>query len=575
MLNLRIINAALARTDLITMHAATSVSSLVNTATTAPTNVIAPYGALELNYHGHSYYVAPLRAELLRHHPLWQASSLSIADAPSSLLLALFELTISELLATLSAEFGEDITISRYVTLAELNIKLSRDDASTHANPNVSPETNPGVSLATAANPGTSLGTNPGTSLENQGLYFTVTLPASATTLATALSGDKQHLDIALYYPTPAAAEVLLNSITNLPLQPNHLLSQVMVPVYVILDELELSLNELKTLRVGDALVLPHFTNNDNFTLRAGNYISTVKYSDNAPLTATSSSTTSAVDASASNASAVDASANNTSTVDASEVDTSATRATTPAPAPAATTTTSQIATAPGLDDTPATAGIDNEALNAMAGNADSASKNTARDSLTREDAASNPLAAGNQLAKGKQELASQQVPSGVTWSLLEPWVTQAALDIPHSNHLNSNAPSLEVGANAANAGVGVIAGTGAGIVAGPSAGVTTDAGAGLTASPEAPEAVADATGAAITMGQIPLPLSCVLTKRDLNFKEILALQPGDLIPLGCASLSQVEIMIKEQVIATARVMALDENYVVQIQELLVDLTQA
>ena len=185
------------------------------------------YGALELNLGGQSCYLAPLSLNCLQQFNVFKASQLSNADLPYMLQLSAFEIASKNFLDKLATVLGP-IEVLNYISVDELKeLSLAKP------------------MWAKVLLNGYSQGQEPYEEL--MALY-----PCNESVINDFLDRLEQHQDLITTKKTLS---------TNLS-----------ATVKVLIDSLELTLGQLKSLNVGDALLFNNFINNDRFTLQCAGH---------------------------------------------------------------------------------------------------------------------------------------------------------------------------------------------------------------------------------------------------------------------------------------------------------------
>ena len=185
------------------------------------------YGALELNLGGQSCYLAPLSLNCLQQFNVFKASQLSNADLPYMLQLSAFEIASKNFLDKLATVLGP-IEVLNYISVDELKeLSLAKP------------------MWAKVLLNGYSQGQEPYEEL--MALY-----PCKESVINDFLDRLEQHQDLITTKKTLS---------TNLS-----------ATVKVLIDSLELTLGQLKSLNVGDALLFNNFINNDRFTLQCAGH---------------------------------------------------------------------------------------------------------------------------------------------------------------------------------------------------------------------------------------------------------------------------------------------------------------
>lgn len=185
------------------------------------------YGALELNLGGQSCYLAPLSLNCLQQFNVFKASQLSNADLPYMLQLSAFEIASKYFLDKLATVLGP-IEVLNYISVDELKeLSLAKP------------------MWAKVLLNGYSQGQEPYEEL--MALY-----PCKESVINDFLDRLEQHQDLITTKKTLS---------TNLS-----------ATVKVLIDSLELTLGQLKSLNVGDALLFNNFVNNDRFTLQCAGH---------------------------------------------------------------------------------------------------------------------------------------------------------------------------------------------------------------------------------------------------------------------------------------------------------------
>ena len=185
------------------------------------------YGALELNLGGQSCYLAPLSLNCLQQFNVFKASQLSNADLPYMLQLSAFEIASKNFLNKLATVLGP-IEVLNYISVDELKeLSLAKP------------------MWAKVLLNGYSQGQEPYEEL--MALY-----PCKESVINDFLDRLEQHQDLITTKKTLS---------TNLS-----------ATVKVLIDSLELTLGQLKSLNVGDALLFNNFINNDRLTLQCAGH---------------------------------------------------------------------------------------------------------------------------------------------------------------------------------------------------------------------------------------------------------------------------------------------------------------
>lgn len=185
------------------------------------------YGALELNLGGQSCYLAPLSLNCLQQFNVFKASQLSNADLPYMLQLSAFEIASKNFLDKLATVLGP-IEVLNYISVDELKeLSLAKP------------------MWAKVLLNGYSQGQEPYEEL--MALY-----PCNESVINDFLDRLEQHQDLITTKKTLS---------TNLS-----------ATVKVLIDSLDLTLGQLKSLNIGDALLFNNFINNDRFTLQCAGH---------------------------------------------------------------------------------------------------------------------------------------------------------------------------------------------------------------------------------------------------------------------------------------------------------------
>lgn len=185
------------------------------------------YGALELNLGGQSCYLAPLSLNCLQQFNVFKASQLSNADLPYMLQLSAFEIASKNFLDKLATVLGP-IEVLNYISVDELKeLSLAKP------------------MWAKVLLNGYSQGQEP---YEELMAFY----PCKESVINDFLDRLEQHQDLITTKKTLS---------TNLS-----------ATVKVLIDSLELTLGQLKSLNVGDALLFNNFINNDRFTLQCAGH---------------------------------------------------------------------------------------------------------------------------------------------------------------------------------------------------------------------------------------------------------------------------------------------------------------